>query len=337
MSRTLAIFISLAISLGILGYLAVTLDWVEFGRQLQRIDPLPLLGVLVVFTVQYYLRGVRWRLLLPSEFRPSATALKLTEATVLGTVASFLLPLRGGEFVRPWVLTRWVAIPFSAAFASIVIERVFDVLALFALIALCAPYLTGLPDVVVLGMKSLGLIAIVIAVVMIWAYVSASSLLLFGEKVVGATVARVSPAISAKIMQIGREFVDGLKGVSGLADLILIIFWSLVTWLSYAATYQLFLWSFGEFPSWIAGVVITVMIALAVAAPSAPAFIGTLQAGCVLALSTVFSYSEEFAVAYSLVVHVLTVLHTCVLGFVTLQYEGLSLRDVTQSRGLSKS
>ena len=52
--------------------------------------------------------------------------------------------------------------------------------------------------------------------------------------------------------------------------------------------YQVALWMFGEFPSFWVGTMINVMLALAVAAPSAPGFIGTYQFGCVVALTYIY-------------------------------------------------
>ena len=69
------------------------------------------------------------------------------------------------------------------------------------------------------------------------------------------------------------------------------------------------------------------MASLAVAAPGAPGFLGTFQLGCVVAL-TMFGFSEEFAVAYSVVLHSLQVNSVVLAGFLILHRRGLHLGDI---------
>jgi hypothetical protein len=53
-------------------------------------------------------------------FRPA------TRAIFVGLFASEVLPFRGGEAVRCFLVTRWTKLPFSVSVASVLIERVFD-------------------------------------------------------------------------------------------------------------------------------------------------------------------------------------------------------------------
>jgi hypothetical protein len=73
---------------------------------------------------------------------------------------------------------------------------------------------------------------------------------------------------------------------------------------------------------------LNLMIALAVAAPSAPGFIGTFQAGCLVALTVISGYSREFAMAYSVVTHVLQMTLVLGAGFVVLHLRGLRLAQL---------
>ena len=57
-------------------------------------------------------------------------------ATVIGFAASFVLPARAGEVIRPWLLARREGLPVAAAFATIILERVLDLVTVVALLAL---------------------------------------------------------------------------------------------------------------------------------------------------------------------------------------------------------
>jgi uncharacterized membrane protein YbhN (UPF0104 family) len=72
-------------------------------------------------------------------------------------------------------------------------------------------------------------------------------------------------------------------------------------------------------------VVVSCLVAIAVAAPSAPGFIGVFQLGCVVALSYVYQYTSEFSLAYSLIVHLVQYVAIILLGFFCLSRAGLHL------------
>src|SRR5919201_346637 len=93
-----------------------------------------LIVLATVITLGYYaLRAFRWQYLLipigPTRF---STAYR---TTVIGFAANFLLPARAGEVLRPYLLARREGLSATAAFATIILERLLDtaiVLILFA-------------------------------------------------------------------------------------------------------------------------------------------------------------------------------------------------------------
>ena len=135
------------------------------------------------------------------------------------------------------------------------------------------------------------------------------------------------PALAQKLVDMAEGFLEGLRGISSAKDLAWSIFWSLGLWALLVVLYQVGLWAFGLDASLWVGVTICVMIALAVAAPGAPGFVGTFQLGCVVALA-LFGYSEELGVAYSIVLHALQVITVVIYGFVILNRRGMQRRDM---------
>src|SRR5258708_5251311 len=98
-------------------------------------------GVLVVGVfatmLTYALRAARWQYLLAPIGAPRfSTAFR---TAVMGCAASFLLPARPGEVLRPYLLARHEGLPPTAAFATVILERLLDlvtVLLLFGLFVL---------------------------------------------------------------------------------------------------------------------------------------------------------------------------------------------------------
>src|SRR5262245_16958142 len=92
----------------------------------------------VLFTLMtYVLRAWRWQALL----RPIGHARFRTafRTTVIGFAAIFLLPGRVGEVLRPYLLARQEGFKPTSTFATVVIERVLDVVTILLLFSCALP------------------------------------------------------------------------------------------------------------------------------------------------------------------------------------------------------
>lgn len=322
-SHRLALAISLLVSMGIVGYLAWQLDWSAFAVELRRIRwaPLPLLLFMLLASV--WMRAVRWKLLIPNS--AGLSTMKLAEATLLGFFASFVLPLRAGELVRPLALSRSQPVRFSTALASVVTERFFDALTLLILLGLCLARVPAVPGYVLAGARTIGIVAAVLLALLALCYARPARVTGAAHGVLRRILQRRAPHAADRLAGAIEGFVGGLRGIAGGAALAAVVFWSAALWLLMAGWFHVVLLAFGESPSPWVGMTLNVMVALAIAAPSAPGFIGTFQAGCILALSILFGYSREFAVAYSVVAHMLQMILVLAGGFLVLHLQGLRL------------
>ncbi len=105
-------------------------DWHRFWVATHNTNKLYLVGgVALVYSV-YYLRAVRWKILL----RPvcEAKASRLLAPTMIGFTGLALLG-RPGEFIRPYLIARKENLKMSSQLAVWIVERLFDMGA-FALI-----------------------------------------------------------------------------------------------------------------------------------------------------------------------------------------------------------
>ncbi len=107
----------------------------------------------------YLLHGWRWKLLLrPIE---DVRFIHCVEAIYVGLFANEVLPLRAGELIRCFLLSRSTAIPISVTFASALIERIFDGIWLM-LCFFWTLHLAELPAVLVNGGYILGVMIAVL-------------------------------------------------------------------------------------------------------------------------------------------------------------------------------
>ncbi len=329
-----AVWLGLLVSGGILAWLALHLDWPAFLREFRRVRIVPILIIVALIYLSLWIRAVRWRHLLPSHANISRR--RLFDATAVGFTANLILPLRAGEIVRPWFLSRGQPLGFATGFASIVVERVFDAFVLMVLLGLSISRIEETPPFVRSGAIALAAVALSILALMIYAYFHSGRIVRLAEWFLDATVARVKPSLAKKLLRMAHEFTEGLRGISNIKELALVLFWSVVLWLEISLLYHVGLLAFGvaDPDPWI-GVTVNVMIAVAIAAPGAPGFLGTFQLGCVVALA-LFGYSREFGLAYSVVLHATEVIPTVLLGLVILHRRGLALRDLRRQAEASE-
>ncbi len=106
------------------------LDWQEVVSSLQTANLLYLLLAALIICVGYFLRAIRWQVLL-APITP-ASLKELFATTTVGFTAIFLIG-RAGEIVRPmWLPMRDRRVRPSAAVVSIGMERVFDLASLIS-------------------------------------------------------------------------------------------------------------------------------------------------------------------------------------------------------------
>lgn len=88
---------------------------------------------LAVTFLSMYIRAIRWHFLM----RPTAilSPQRLFSPMMVGFGLNSLLPARAGEFARAYVLSAREKLPFTSVFATIVVERIFDMLTLLFLLA----------------------------------------------------------------------------------------------------------------------------------------------------------------------------------------------------------
>ena len=111
--------------------------WAQVGQA--RVDLLILAFVCVMLT--YWARAVRWHYLLApvghTRFRT------VFRTTVIGFAALAILPARVGDVLRPYLLARREGLSTTATFATVVMERVLDLIAVLALLAIYVLGFTG--------------------------------------------------------------------------------------------------------------------------------------------------------------------------------------------------
>lgn len=305
--------------------LALALRNVEFGAMgaaLQRVDYLyVLLGTLLVIAT-FWLKAVRWQVLLGPVGEVSVGA--LFSAVSIGMMANNLLPARVGEIVRAVIVGRRPQIGFGAAFATVVVERVFD--GLMVLLLLLGILLTfPLPDWV----HAAG-----------WLSAALYGGVLFGLITYSVGRRRLDPWVARLLRpfpQSFREtvssqlerFASGLLILQAPRRIVASLLLSALLWAVFAAIVEVMLRSFALDLPPMATLVLLLFTALGVTLPSAPAYVGAIQIAFVLALG-LFGISESVALGISLIFHAANFMPNTLLGLFFLWRESLELGQLAK-------
>lgn len=306
-------------------------DWRALQGAFRSAD-LRFLGAVVLATIAgYAVRAWRWGLLLAPLARvPFA---RLFTATWIGFMAGLLVP-RAGEVVRPYLVARRYGMRTAAAFASIIIERLVDVIAVVILFGL---YLYVLPipsaqsrgpflDALKLGGVLAGLAALALILLLFAFHRHAERAMSFADRVLRHLPARLGRLVGGAL----RSFSGGLVVLQAPAYVLLMIFGqSLLLWLAIALGVHFNNRAFGlELPFHSAFLVI-VFLTVGVAIPT-PGTIGGFHEFYRLAMTQAFGVDPATAAAAGIACHALTNLPVLILGLMFLGGEGLSLAGVAR-------
>jgi uncharacterized protein (TIRG00374 family) len=318
-------------------------DWRSFREQTEDVNiGLIALGVAIIH-FDYYLRALRWKILL----RPvcDAKATRLLAPTMIGFTGLALLG-RPGEFIRPFLIARKEKLTMSSQLAVWVVERLFDMGA-FALIMavniLVSPQLKELPGFssgatkTILGIRfspfmlfeTFGF-GLLIGVVLV-------SFFAFRVRRNPARVAgiceRIFQPISPKFADAARRrvhtFGEGLNTIQDAKSFFQAFGLSLVLWLTIGATYVCVTRAYadiGHLPPSEALLLTGASVAGGVL--QLPVVGGGSQLATIGMLVGVFDYPKELATSCGMMLWLVTFMSVIPAGLILAHFERVSLTKV---------
>ncbi len=317
--------LAIGITLVIFVFLILKINWQEASNHLKNINYFYFIHCTVVILAQFLLRIVRWHILLPSE---NFKSLKkdfsaLFDAFNLGNFANFILPLRAGEIIRPGILAKRSTYSFSSSFVSIVIERFFDLSCVLLLLSISLKFIEGIPEKFQVGVYALGTLAVVLFI-FILASIFLPKLLL---QIADFFLKFLPLKIRTPLAEFSRDIVEGSKVLRQKKRLPLIVVLTLLLWFFSVLQFYYTLYLFPDINhSMKLALILTVFVGLAVAAPSAPGFLGVYEVG-VIGAFLAFGLDENIATAYALISHIFQYVVILLLGFLSLFRTGMKFSE----------
>jgi hypothetical protein len=328
--RTVAV---LALSVGMLAWFLRGANLREVVGEIQNGRVGLLVLAVGVTCLTYVFRALRWQYLLRPLGNPPFLAVLKT--TVIGFAVSTLLPARAGEVVRPYLLARRAGFSATSAFATIILERVLDlvtVLLLFGFyLAFYTPAVPAEHSATFTALKSGGMVAGVAAVAGL-----AFLMLVAGHPERLASwalrVERVLPAkVAAALAHLVRTFLEGLAVVRQPGRLAVAGLLSLPLWLSIALGIWATSRAFHIDMIYPGAFLMMAVLVVGVAVPT-PGAVGGFHKAYQIGAVAFFGVANDRAVGAALVLHAISFVPVTIGGAIFLAQEGLSFSRV---RGLA--
>ncbi len=307
MKKARQLIIGLAIAVGALYYTLRNVSLDELLASFKEVEFIYLLPAFVIILSTYVARAYRWQILL----RPfKQIPIKDIYAPLMIGFMGNVLPARAGEFLRAYLVGKKHGITFAGSLSTIIVERLFDMVCLLILfvwvfvvnVDMFDPNLTFSGVSVQTMLAGFGKLCLILVVGLL----SFMFLLAYKETQIKALIGWVIKPLpekwKEKILFMVGEFALGCKIIKDPSALVQIIFWSVVLWLLFVVTYYPFYYAFDlQDKSLDSVLLLTVMVCVLITILPTPGFIGSFNAGVLIALHEIMGEAEVKAVSFGMV------------------------------------
>lgn len=258
-----------------------------------------------IMLLSHYVRALRWRTMLEPIVKVKSVS-NLFSAVMIGYFFNNLLP-RGGEFIRPFIVSEKENISYSSTFATIVLERVIDLISLIFLFGLSflllqEKILTAFT--IEVDSTSIIFISILFIVVIFTSFYPP-----FVEFFIKILIKPISKKVYNRVSELFVKFKKGLLIIKEPRQYIRLFFESQLIWICYALPMYFMFFSFGFHERFDLGLVdallLVILSGVAVTIAPTPGALGVYHLMIQNSMVALYGISPEEALAYATVTHAL--------------------------------
>ena len=299
----------LTIGLLYLAFRGTDLD--AFVASLRRANYWWLLAMFALLVASHIVRAWRWRYLL-EPIKPRIGMRNLIAGVMVGYMMNNVLP-RAGELVRPYTIGKLEALPKSAAFGTIIVERIIDTIAFLVLIAIMLLVYDGplretfpwIDNASLVLTCATGLLISVVVLMLVrrdWT-----------DKLV-SLVGKVLPLrLALATRDLTHHFLDGFLFLKEPKHYALIVGQSIAIWFLYICMVWVAFFAFDLALDFNAAIVVQAISSIGVAIPT-PGGTGSYHVFASQSLSKLFGVAEAVALSYATLTHGFGYLGITIIG-----------------------
>lgn len=295
-----------------------------------------LVPAVLLIIASYAVRAWRWQILVSPLKKVKLSA--MLPPLMIGFMGN-ILPARAGEVLRAYLLGKQENISFTGAVATIVVERLFDLLMLLLLFAWVLIFHADVFNsqttwggisihsmATKFGMLGGGLIVFLIGFIYMLTY--------HKERLMPMIRFCLKPAphkLQEKIEHLIGTFSEGLLVAKDTSALVKITISSVILWVLIVLTYYPFYWAYDlQNKSLESLLIVTVMVCILITILPTPGFLGSFQAGILIGLHDIMHESEVAAVSFGMVCWALNFSIILIFGVYCILHAHLSVHQLVE-------
>ena len=326
MRNVIRTVVVIALAIGLLAVFLRNADLSQVWASVTKARTDLLLLSLALTCGTFVVRAERWQYLLgPLGKTRFSTVFR---ATVIGFAASAVLPARAGEVIRPYLLARRERLSATAAFATIIVERILDLVAVLLLMAVFLiwfdPGMESRDSKAFQAVRFGGLMMAPVAVgtlaVMFFMAGHPERLHAWVLKAEAILPTR----IAAMIARFAQTFAEGFAVVRSPGRLAAAIAWSIVLWVAIASGIWAVSIAFGIAMPFTGAWLMLGPLVVGVAVPT-PGGVGGFHEAYRFGATAFFGADNNSAVGAAIVLHAISVGPVIIAGLLFIVQDGLKL------------
>jgi uncharacterized protein (TIRG00374 family) len=282
----------------------------------------PIVALVLTVLASLVTRAARWQVYFLPKRRVPFNPLLGTLA--ISYMASTFLPLRAGELVRAVFLGQRERIPIPVVIGTILLEKLFDFLAIGVILALLVA-LTPVPPAAQVAAVSITSVILVGFAFVVALAIWREPTLLFVGMVEKLLPFGVGPRLH--LQDAARQFAEGTDSLQVPRLWVGLLGWTAVTWICSIGSTWAGTLALGIQPGLAAILFVVVLTSTGQAVPSSPGYVGVYHAAAVLAL-TAFGVDPATALGVALITHAFSYGTLVIAGMVALWTGGYSFDDL---------
>lgn len=308
------------IAVALMVYCVKDVRFADIEALYYRVNLLYLL-LAILFSFLFILsKALRWKMMVSQQKK--ITGWRSISLYSAGQILNIVMPLLTGQVGRMFLFSKNEGFKKTFIFSTIVLEIIFDSISLLVFL-LMTSVVIAFPE----EYRSMSyIIGSITLVVMILLYL----ILSFQQSIVDFCHRKYRdkwPSLYIGIKKFLRSFVQGINLLKSSQHFFGSLGYSIAGWITHTLVVYFLLLSFGFDLPIFAAASVMIINTIALMVPITPGNAGTFEIAVSTSLAA-FSVAKADAVLFALALHLLDLLPIALLGFIYLQMEKISIKDI---------
>lgn len=304
-NKIIKIAISVALVIGSMYWAMKNVNFSELVSILKNVNYFWVIITIPIVLLSHWVRAIRWKTMLKPIMTVGSTY-NLFSAVMVGYFFNNIIP-RGGEFIRPYVYSKREKVSFSSLFATILVERILDVLFLMIIFASVFAFSHKIINILPkdIDPKYLIILALLFVFILLSTFFPP-----FVHFLLRTFIKPISNKFFLKVSEIFVKLEKGFAIIKKPSQYFRLSFESLLIWFLYSLPLYFIFFAFPFQNSLHLGIEDAVMLVIVagvgVSIAPAPGAIGVYHALITTAMTQLYSISSTEAFAYATVTHAMS-------------------------------